>query len=58
MFEATFETVAEDATLADAKTKMDKLPQCLDIFVTKNGTKNEPIIGWLTNLIIVESAKV
>lgn len=58
MFEATFGTVAEDATLADAKILIDKLLQCLDVFVTENGTKNEPIIGWLTNLIIAESAKV
>jgi hypothetical protein len=58
MFETTFATVAEDATLADAKIVMDKLPQCLDVFVTENGIRNEPIIGWLTNLIITESAKV
>jgi hypothetical protein len=30
----------------------------LDVFITKNGKRYEPILGWLTNLIITESAKV
>lgn len=58
LFETSFATVREDANLADAKIQMDKRESCLDVFVTKNGTKNEAVIGWLTNLIIVESAKV
>lgn len=58
LFETSFATVKEDANLADAKIEMDKKESCLDVFVTKNGTKNEAVIGWLTNLIITESAKV
>jgi hypothetical protein len=58
MFETSFVTIKEDATLADAKSEMESVPDCLDVFVTKTGSKNEPIIGWLTNIIISESAKV
>jgi hypothetical protein len=58
LFETSFATVKEDANLANAKIEMDKKESCLDVFVTKNGTKNEAVIGWLTNLIITESAKV
>jgi len=57
MFETSFVTIKEDATLADAKSKMENMTDCLDVFITKNGTKNEPIIGWLTNIIIAKSAK-
>lgn len=53
-----FMTVKEDGTLADAKREMDKAKECSDVFVTKNGTKDEPIIGWITNLIITENATV
>ena len=58
LFETSFVTIKEDANLADAKFEMDKVGNCLDVFVTRNGTRNEPVIGWLTNLIITESAKV
>jgi hypothetical protein len=58
LFESSFGVIREDASLADAKTEMDRISQCLDVFVTGNGTRNEPVIGWLTNLIITESAKV
>lgn len=58
MFETSYVTVSEDATLADAKNAMDKVPNCLDVFVTRDGTKNEPVVGYLTNLRITESARV
>lgn len=57
MFETSFVTIKEDATLADAKFEMESVRDCLDVFVTNTGTKNEPIIGWLTNIKIAESAK-
>ena len=58
LFETSFVTIKEDANLADAKIEMDKVENCLDVFVTRNGTRNEPVIGWLTNLKVTESAKV
>ncbi len=58
LFETSFVTIKEDANLADAKIEMDKVQNCLDVFVTRNGTRNEPVIGLLTNLKVTESAKV
>jgi hypothetical protein len=57
--------VKSDATLADAKTAMDKASaalgstdSCYDVFVTDNGNPDETVIGWITNDIINENAKV
>jgi hypothetical protein len=57
-FETSWATVREDATLADAKAKMDRTPNCQDVFVTKNGTRDEAVRGWITNGIIEEHAKL
>jgi len=55
----SFGTVRQDSTLADAKSVMDALgPACQDVFVTKEGTKTEPVLGWITNNIIDDYAKV
>ena len=45
-----FVIVSESATLAEAKQKMDAIPICQDIFVTKSGSPDEPLTGWLSNL--------
>jgi len=57
LFETSFATVSETATLADAKQAMKETPNCQDVFVTRKGTKGEPVIGWLTNVIIAERAR-
>jgi len=53
-----FATVKEDATLADVKAEMDKSRDCQDVFVTKNGGRNEAILGWITNGIVEDNSKV
>ncbi len=60
-----FGVVKSDAALADAKSKMDETGaklgstgNCYDIFVTANGLATEPVLGWITNDIINENAKV
>jgi flagellar biosynthesis protein FliQ len=53
-----FAVIREDGTLADAKAAMDSKPGCQDVFITKGGTKDEPLTGWLTNNTIAESAVV
>ncbi len=50
--------VSKDKTLRDAKNEMDKISHCQDVLVTENGTKEEPILGWLTNIEISKHAKV
>jgi hypothetical protein len=61
----SFGLVKSDATLADAKSAMDKASatlgstgNCYDVFVTDNGNPDEIVIGWITNDIINENAKV
>jgi hypothetical protein len=49
--------VAQTATLADAKAKMESLPDCQDIFVTNTGTPTEGVLGWITNADIAKKAK-
>ena len=64
LFEESFVIVKEDASLGDAKAAMeassnrlDAFVTCLDAFVTKDGMRNEPVIGWITNVMITENAK-
>ena len=58
IFENSFVFVAQDATLADAKLKMDALKNCNDVFVTKTGNRTEPLLGWITDNTIAENSKV
>jgi hypothetical protein len=54
----SFAVVKEDATLADAQSAMAAVRDCQDVFVTQTGSKDEPIVGWVTNVIIQDNAKV
>ena len=40
------------ATLAEAKSAMEDIPGCSDVFVTTAGRKSDPAVGWLTNVEI------
>lgn len=46
------------ATMADAKAIMSSFANCRDVFVTENGQRSEPVIGWVTNVDIVFCAPV
>ena len=61
----SFAVIKSDATLADAKDAMDKASNalgsagnCYDVFVTETGGSDDPVVGWITNDIINENAKV
>jgi len=61
----SFALVKSEASLADAKNAMDNASaalgskgNCYDVFVTNNGNADETVIGWITNDIINENAKV
>ena len=45
-----FVVVSEQFTLAVAKQKLDESPSCQDIFVTKEGSTDEPLTGWISNI--------
>ncbi len=46
-----------DATLADAKARMEAVPGCQDVFITEDGTQATPVQGWLTNVEIAKRAR-
>ncbi len=58
LFEQSFGFVKASSTLADAKIEMEKIPKCQDVFVTQSGDKAEPVIGWITNNLIQENARL
>jgi hypothetical protein len=45
-----FVVVSERSTLADAKRKMEETPSCQDIFITKGGSPDEAVTGWMSNV--------
>ncbi len=49
--------VSKNATLGDAKAVMEKTKNCQDVFVTENGTPDEPMLGWLPNTEISKFTK-
>jgi hypothetical protein len=49
--------VSEGATLAEAKSAMEKIDNCKLIFVTKSGDAKEPVLGVLTNTDIAKYSK-
>lgn len=53
-----FAMVSAAATMYDCKIIMDNNKFVEDIFITQNGQKNEPILGWVTNNIIMEKSKI
>lgn len=46
-----------DKTLADAKEAMDHISGCQDVFVTRTGAPEEPVLGWLTNVEFAKAAE-
>ncbi len=44
-----FVIISENASLSDAQDAIKKISACEDVFVTKNGTEKEALMGWLTN---------
>ena len=45
-----FIVVSEETTLATANSRLEDIPSSQDIFITKGGGSDEPLIGWISNL--------
>jgi hypothetical protein len=58
LLEGSFAFVKESATLDEAKAAMERTKNCQDVFVTAGGTKDEPVLGWITNETIQKNAKL
>jgi hypothetical protein len=50
--------IPKDATILNAKEAMEETKNCQDVFITENGSREEKIIGWLTNNDIVKYLSV
>jgi hypothetical protein len=50
--------IQEEATLAEAKMIMMNVKLCNDVFLTKSGNSEEPVLGWITDKTIVENSTV
>lgn len=59
LLDRSFAVVPETSVLADVKRAMASLSsQCQDAFVTRSGSRNEPVTGWVTNVIIEANSQV
>lgn len=54
----SFVAVASNATAEQAKTEMEKVKNCSDVFVTTDGTKTGAVTRWITNVDILDKAQV
>jgi hypothetical protein len=55
MFASTAAFVSSEATLGEAKLAMNATRNCYDVFVTETGRPQEPVLGWITDVIIADS---
>ena len=53
----TIAFVGKNATLAEAKQKMESVHKSQDVFVTEDGTAKSRAIGWITNVILSKHAR-
>jgi len=44
--------VARDRTVAEAKALMEQSSGCQDVIVTDSGKRDEPVLGWISNIDI------
>ena len=49
--------ISGQASVAEAKNKMEQQPGCQDLIVTNTGSKTEPMLGWMTNVDIGRLSK-
>jgi hypothetical protein len=49
--------VPEQASVADAKLELERRQGCQDLIVTPSGKKDEPMVGWMTNVDIGRLSK-
>ena len=54
----SFAVVSPDATAALAKTEMEKVSNCSDVFVTTDGKKTGAVTRWITNVDLLKASEV
>lgn len=53
-----FVVVSEQIKLGEAKRKMEAVRSCQDIFITKSGSVDEPLLGWISNVRLAKYLEV
>jgi len=53
-----FNFVSINSNLLDVKKAMEVVSECQDVFVTETGKTSEPVLGLITNNIILEKTKI
>jgi hypothetical protein len=48
-YRSTFAVVDPNVDMDQALASMNALADCQDVFVTADGTKDSPVLGWITN---------
>ena len=54
----SFGTLGQDATLEAVRSEMIRINDCQDVYITEKGTKDSPVVGWITNGIIEDNSKL
>lgn len=50
--------IAEEASMREAKLKMDSADGCQDILVTENDKADEAVAGWVSNVRLAKYMEV
>jgi len=58
ILENSFAVVSINATLLEAKMRMESKIDCVNVFITQNGLANEKVMGLITNNIILKESNV
>jgi hypothetical protein len=54
----SFKTLPQTSNLSQAKSLMNDIKICSDIFATEDGNVNSKVLGWVTNVIVEAQSKV
>jgi len=54
----SFVTVGPDATAGQAKTDMEGIPNCSDVFVTATGRPDGAVTRWITNVDLLKASQI
>jgi len=57
-FRGTLAFAPIGATLAEARVAMERVADCLDLFLTVGGKPDEPAIGWITNSDLLKTLQI
>ncbi len=54
----SFKAIKGSLSLLGAKTCFETVPGCQDVFVTETGELTSPVVGWITNDLVIKYSKI